>query len=396
MAPTLEDARARDKHAAWAALSEYRAAFDLPPGVIYLDGNSLGPLPRATRARMAQVMEAEWGSRLIRGWTECGWMEAPARIGDLIAPLVGAAAGEVLAADSTTLNLFKCAGAALALRPGRRRIVLAAGAFPTDRHAMEGLAALRPGLEIVAVPGEALAARCDAETALLLACDVHFTTGARADMAALAAAAHAAGALCLFDCSHSAGAVPVELGAAGADFAVGCGYKFLNGGPGAPAWLYVARRHQTDARSPLQGWMGHAAPFSFDDRYAPAAGIARFQAGTPGILGLAALEEGVRLHRAAHPASLWRKSASLFDLFAALTPALERLTPADPVCRGSHISFRHPRAAELMARLIAGGIIGDHRPPDVLRFGLTPLYTTHEEVWHAATAVNALAEEAGA
>lgn len=391
MTPTLEDARALDKHAAWAGLSEFRAAFDLPQGVIYLDGNSLGPLPHATRARLARVLDAEWGTRLIGGWTECGWMEAPTRIGDLIAKLIGAAPGEVIAADSTTLNLIKCAGAALASRPDRTRIVLEQGAFPTDRHAMEGLVALHPGHEIVAVPAARLAETCDRRTALLLACDVHFTTGARADMAALARAAHAAGALALFDCSHSAGAVPLHLGAAGADFAVGCGYKFLNGGPGAPAWLYVARRHQEAARSPLQGWMGHARPFAFEDRYAPAPGIARFQAGTPGILGLSALEEGVRLHGAAEPAALWRKSASLFDLFAALTPGLERLTPEDPALRGSHISFRHPRAAELMARLIASGIVGDHRPPDVLRFGLTPLYTTHEEIWHAATTLTALA-----
>jgi kynureninase len=225
----------------------------------------------------------------------------------------------------------------------------------------------------------------------VLLCDVHYCTGARFDMAALTGAAHGAGALALWDVSHSAGAVPVELSACGADLAVGCGYKFLNGGPGAPAFLFVARHLQAGARSPLQGWMGHAAPFAFAEQYEAAGGMQRFLAGTPGMLGLAALESGVDLFLTADPALLWAKSARLFDLFAELAaswcPGMHRLTPAACRRRGSHIAFRHPGAPGMMRDLIARGVVGDYRPPDVLRFGLTPLYTSFEDIWRAADAL---------
>lgn len=385
---TLNDAAALDKH---DPLAPMRAAFALPEAVIYLDGNSLGPLPHATAARLAEVATREWGQGLIRSWDDAGWMAAPLRVGAKIARLIGAAPDEVVVADSTSVNLFKVLGVALALRPGRHTLLLEDTSFPTDRHVAEGLARLVPGLRIRAVAAADLAAAIDSDTAAVQACDVHYRTGARHDMAALTAAAHVAGALAVWDLSHSVGAVPVDLTAANADFAVGCGYKFLNGGPGAPAFIYVARRWQADAMPPLQGWIGHAAPFAFADRYAPAAGIQRFVTGTPGILGLAALEAGVDLFLSADAALIWHKSAQMFALFAsevaARCPALELLTPRAPQARGSHISFRHPRAAALMRTLIAGGVIGDFRPPDVLRFGLTPLYTRFEDIYRAVGAL---------
>ena len=384
---TLAEARRCDKQ---DSLRHLRAAFQLPRGVIYLDGNSLGPLPRATPGRLDAVVRQDWGNGLIRSWQDAGWMDAPTRVGGKIARLIGASPDEVVAADSTSINLFKLLAAAARLRPkagprGRRKILIEAGSFPTDRHVADGVAALLPDVEVVAVAASELAGALDADTAVLLLCDVHYCSGARHDMTALTRAAHAVGALALWDLSHSVGAVPVDLHAAGADMAVGCGYKYLNGGPGAPAFLFVARPLQADARSPLQGWIGHAAPFGFSEFYVPAEGVGRFLAGTPGVLGLAALECGVDLMLSADPASVWEKSARLFDLFArraaARCPALRLLTPADARRRGSHIAFQHDGAAVAMEALIAAGVIGDFRPPDVLRFGLTPLYTRYEDVW---------------
>jgi kynureninase len=382
---TLAEARRWDKQ---DSLRDFRAAFRLPPGVIYLDGNSLGPLPRATPSGLDAVVRQEWGNGLIRSWQDAGWIDAPRRVGGKIARLIGAAEDEVVVADSTSVNLFKLLAAALRLRPrARRKILIEAGGFPTDRHVADGLAALLPDLEVVAVEASALAESLDATTSVLLLCDVHYRSGARHDMAALTRAAHAVGALAIWDLSHSAGAVPVDLHAAGADMAVGCGYKYLNGGPGAPAFLFVARHLQAHARSPLQGWIGHAAPFGFSEFYAPADGVVRFLAGTPGVLGLAALECGVDLMLVADAAAVWEKSARLFDLFAlrvaARCRALRLLTPAHARQRGSHIAFQHEAAEATMAALIAAGVIGDFRPPDLLRFGLTPLYTRYQDIWRA-------------
>jgi kynureninase len=383
-APSLEEARAWDKQ---DRLRDVRNEFALPEGVIYLDGNSLGPLTHAATARVKQTVLEEWGNGLIGSWHAAGWMEAPARVGAKIAPLLGAAADEVILADSTSVNLFKLAGAALGLVPGRSTLLTEEGNFPTDRHVLEGLARLLPGLQLVAVPADRLAEALDAHTAVLLLCHVNYRSGARHDMAALSAAARRVGAISIWDLSHSVGAIPVALNAAGADMAVGCGYKFLNGGPGAPAFLYVARRLQQQLRSPVQGWFGHAAPFGFSDRYEPASGIRRFLSGTPGVLGLAALEAGVEVFTKADPTELWTKSARLFDLFAALArencPELTLITPAEPGLRGSHIAFRHNNAETVMRALITQGVIGDFRPPDLLRFGLTPLYVGCEDVWRA-------------
>lgn len=382
---TLEEARALD---AADPLAPFRARFALPEGVIYLDGNSLGPLPHAARERITATVEAEWGTRLIRGWNE-GWMEAPTRIGDKIARLIGAAPGEVIACDSTSANLYKLIVGALRARPG---VVLSeAGNFPTDLHIAQGAVAAVPGAALRVVERDQLAGALTGEVALLLLTHVHYKTAERFDLADWTARAHAAGALVLWDLSHSAGAVPIDLNAAGADLAVGCGYKYLNGGPGAPAWLFVAERHQAALRNPLSGWMGHAAPFDFTDAYAPAPGIRRWLAGTPPILGLAALEAGVALMLEADPALIAAKSARLFDQMAAAADALglEVVSPRDPAARGSHIGLCHPHAYELCQALIERGVIGDFRTPDVLRLGLTPLYLSHEDV---ARAVAILAE----
>ena len=289
MTQTRADALARD---ADDPLAFARARFALPEGVIYLDGNSLGALPRRTAARVADTVTREWGEGLIRSWNDAGWIDAPAKVGGRIARLIGAQTGEVIVADSTSINVFKLAAAALALRPGRRTIVTEAGNFPTDLYMLEGLAKLN-GIAVRAVAADALNAALDGDTALLWLTHVHYRSGAVHDMAALTAAAHAAGALAGWDLSHSAGALAVDLNGADADLATGCGYKYLNGGPGAPAYAFVARRHHAALDQPLTGWMGHAAPFDFAEAYRPGAGVARLLCGTPGIIGLAALASGV-------------------------------------------------------------------------------------------------------
>jgi kynureninase len=383
---TLDEARALDKR---DVLAPWREAFILPQGVIYLDGNSLGPLPRTTPARLAQVVEREWGCGLIRSWTDAGWLEAQTRIGGKIARLLGAAPEEVVVADSTSINLFKLMVAGARLRPGRRTILIEAGDFPTDRHMAEAAARVLPGGRVAAVAREALVDAIDADTALVVLCHVHYRSGARHGMAAMNAAAHAAGALVLWDLSHSAGAVGLDLSACGADLAVGCGYKFLNGGPGAPAFVYVAAQWHGAIETPLPGWFGHRAPFDFAAAYEGAEGVARFACGTAPVLGLAALESGVDLWLGVDTGAVFAKSAALFAFFAEMAadrcPDLALITPVQAGARGSHISFAHPQASSIMADLVARGIIGDFRPPDILRFGLTPLYLGFEEVWRAVS-----------
>ncbi|MFM2043111.1 MAG: kynureninase [Pseudomonadota bacterium] len=374
-------------------LADLRGEFDLPDGVIYLDGNSLGALPKATRTRIARTVTQEWGHDLIRSWNSAGWIDLPARIGGRIAGLIGAAADEVVVADSTSVNLFKLAAAALKLRPGRRVILSEPGNFPTDLYILQGLRdLLGDGVELRLVPADGLADALDDRVALLLLTHVHYKTGRVHDMAGLTAAAHRAGALTLWDLSHSAGALDVRLGEAGADLAVGCGYKYLNGGPGAPAFLYVARRHQEGLRSPLSGWMGHAAPFAFSDDYAPAPGMARLLCGTPPILSMAALEEGVALMERADIRRLRAKSLVLTDLFMTLVeqfcPGRFALaTPRERDLRGSHVSLCHPDGYAIMQALIARGVIGDFRAPDILRFGFAPAYVRHVDVFDAAAAL---------
>jgi kynureninase len=382
MSFTLAEARAAD---AADPLRAFRERFQLPEGLIYLDGNSLGPLPRATAARLDAVVRGEWGEELIRSWNSRGWIGAPQRIGARIAPLIGAKPNEVIVADSTSVNLFKLLVAAARLSD-RPVLLSEAGNFHTDLHIASGVADLL-GLRLDIAEREQVEGRIGADTNLLLLTHVHYKTAARFDMARITARAKAAGAMTIWDLSHSAGAVPLNLNEAGAELAVGCGYKYLNGGPGAPAFLYVAEHLQEKLLSPLRGWMGHARPFAFADAYEPAPGIDRFLAGTPTILGLAALECGLDAFEGVTMERLWTKSRAMFDVFHALMeqrcPELACVSPRGPDARGSHISFQHPNAFEICQALIAAGVIGDFRAPDILRFGLTPLYLGFEEIWQA-------------
>jgi kynureninase len=393
---TREDAAALD---ASDELAFLREEFALPQGVVYLDGNSLGGLPRAAVARLRDVVEREWGERLIRSWNESGWIDLPARVAGRLAPLVGAAADEVAVADSTSVNLFKLLAGALRLRPGRRVILSEAENFPTDLYVAQGLALLVPGLELRLAPRAALGAAFDERVAVLMLTQVDFRTGEIHDMAEWTAAAHRQGALSLFDLSHSAGALPVALAAAKVDLAVGCGYKYLNGGPGAPAFAFVARRHQAGFETPLSGWMGHAEPFAFDERYRPAAGIARLACGTPPILSLAALECGVATIERGGVLRLRRKSEALTDLFIRLVEqecagfGLELASPRESERRGSQVSLRHPEGYAIVQALVARGVVGDFRAPDLLRFGFAPAYLRFSDVWDAVAALRAVMRE---
>jgi kynureninase len=366
-------------------LAPFRDRFMLPDGVIYLDGNSLGPLPKATPARIDQVLHREWGQSLIRSWTDHGWIDLQFRIGDNIARLIGGQPGTTVVADSTSVNLFKLLAAALDRRPGRPVILTEKGNFPTDLYIAQGLVALlQRGHQLRAETD--VAAALDSSVAVLLLTHVNYRSGAMHEMAALNRAAHDAGALVLWDLSHSVGAVPLHLDADQVDFAVGCGYKYLNGGPGAPAFLYIAPHMQAELRLPLTGWLGHAEPFAFESTYRAAAGIARAVVGTPPILSLAALDVGIETSLEAPMQALRAKSLRLADLFIDLMEPLRGftlLTPRDHATRGSQVSFSHPDGYAIMQALIARGVIGDFRAPNVLRFGLAPLYLRHVDIFNA-------------
>ena len=388
----LAEAKERD---AADPLAHFRERFDLPDGVIYLDGNSLGPLPKTTRNRLQAVIDAEWGQGLIRSWNrlpdELGgageWITLPQRIGAAIAPLIGARKHEVIACDSTSVNIFKLIWAALRMQQGRKVILSEPGNFPTDLYMIEGLE--KQGLaERRLVDTDHIEAALDEDVALLMLTHVHYKTGRMLDMKRLTAAAHEKGALVLWDLSHSVGAVPVHLAECKADFAVGCGYKYLNGGPGAPAFAFVAERRQKGVEQPLTGWFGHARPFDFDDDYVPAPGIDRLLCGTPGVLGMSALEEGVAITAEAGTDALVAKSRALSEFFRGCIsqhlPDLECVSPKDAAQRGSQLSFRHGHAYPICQALIARGVIGDFRAPDILRFGFAPLYIGFEDVMRAA------------
>ncbi len=367
-------------------LARFRDAFVRPEGVIYLAGNSLGPLPKAAAERVARAVVVEWGESLVRGWNSHDWIGAPARVGGKIAGLIGAAPDEVLVADSTSANLYKLVVAAMQARPDRPVVLSEPGDFPTDLYMLEGAAhSLGRGRRLELRTGDDLEAALTGEVALLVLCQTHYRTGAVRDMAAITAKAQAAGALVLWDLSHSTGVVEVDLNGCNADLAVGCGYKYLNGGPGAPAFLFVARRHQDSLVSPLSGWFGHARPFAFEDGYEPAPGVARFACGTPPILSLAALECGVELALEAGAAASAAKARALGDLFIQrVGGVLDLECPADGARRGGHVAFRHPDAHAIVQCLIARGVIGDYREPDVMRFGLSPLPLSYAEVARAA------------
>jgi kynureninase len=387
------------------ALAPLREQFSLPPGLIYLDGNSLGVLPKATAARVQQVVQQEWGVDLIRSWNTAGWIDLPQRVGDKIARLVGASPGELVVADSTSVNLFKVLSAALSMAqadtPKRKRIVSERSNFPTDLYIAESLARER-GHELVLVDADELPAALDEHCAVLMLTHVNYRSGRMHDMAALSRMATDAGALTVWDLAHSAGAVPVDLHTDGADFAIGCGYKYLNGGPGAPAFVWAHPRHAERFWQPLAGWMGHVAPFEFSPGYRPAPGISRYLCGTPAVLSLAALECGVDTVLAAEPlggmAALRRKSLALTRLFAdqvlASCPSLTLVSPRDDAQRGSQVCLSHPQVAyPVVQALIGRSVIGDFRAGDtshpagavdILRFGFTPLYLRFVDAWDAA------------
>ncbi|MBX6368247.1 MAG: kynureninase [Rhodospirillales bacterium] len=377
--------------------ARFRDRFLLPEGVVYLDGNSLGPLPKATTSRVAEVIKGEWGRDLVTSWNKHGWIDLPRRVGDKIARLIGAAPGEVMVADSTSINLFKLLGAALALRPERRVLLSERGNFPTDLYVAEGLAALLgQGHALKLVEADEIVAAIDDDVAVVFLTEVDYRTGRLHDMAAVTAAAHARGAVMLWDLAHSAGALPVDLHAAGANLAVGCGYKYLNGGPGAPAFLYVRQDLQEEIRMPLTGWLGHAAPFAFESGWRAAPGIGRALVGTPPILSLAALEVGVDLLLEADIEELRRASIALAERFIAgveaRCPALRLVSPREPARRGSQVSFAHPEGYAIVQALIARGVIGDFRAPDILRFGIAPLFIGEAEIDAAIGHLSAVLE----
>ncbi|MCK2213910.1 aminotransferase class V-fold PLP-dependent enzyme [Actinomadura sp. ATCC 31491] len=359
-------------------LRAFREEFVLPEGVIYLVGNSLGALPRRAADRVRRAVEQEWGGQLVGGWNQAGWYDQPLALGDRIAPLIGAGPGEVVVGNSTSIAIYQAVAAALRLRPDRRVIVSDARNFPTDHYVVQGLAGLLGGYEI----RDAAEGRFD-DAAVVLLSEVDYRTGARADVPAVTARAHEAGALMVWDLCHSVGAMPVDVSAA--DFAVGCTYKYLNAGPGAPAFLYVSPRHHATAENVLQGWHGHAAPFAFETGYRPAEGIRRFAVGTPHVLSSAALDAALEIWERVPMDLLRAKSMALTSLFVDLVgDLLELVSPADAEARGSQVSLRHPDGYPVMRALIDRGVHGDFRAPDILRFGFAPLYIRYVDVHDAA------------
>jgi kynureninase len=385
MMDRLEAAR-RDAEDPLRAL---RGAFAIPDEVLYLDGNSLGALQPAVATRLQQVVEAEWGHGLIRSWNDAGWIELPRRVAHRLAPLVGAEPDELAGTDSTSANLFKALAAARRLRPDRHVLLTDDGNFPTDVYVARGLAELTGDLEVAVVPTAELAGHLDERVAILLLTHVDYRTGRRHDAAALTAAAHAVGALAVWDLSHSTGALHVELDAWDADLAVGCTYKYCNGGPGSPAFLYVNRRWHEEAATPVRGWFGHARPFAFDLGYVPAPGAERFLDGSPPVLSMAALETALGIFEGVATTDLDARSQELTGLFIAevdrhLGTEVEIVTPREDGQRGAQVSVRHEDADAITQALLARGVIGDHRPPDLVRFGFAPLYVTRVEVLDAA------------
>jgi len=377
-------------------LAAFVGEFALPEGVVYLNGNSLGPAPRSALARVAQSAQEEWAKGLITSWNTAGWFALPYRLGDRLAGLIGAAPGEVVVTDGTGINLFRVVSAALALRPERRVVVMEGSNFPTNNYIVQGLiASLGKGHQIRFAEKDALDAAIDDDVAAVVLTQAHYKTAHVLDMAHVTARAHAHGALAIWDLCHSAGALPVDLNGCKADFAVGCTYKYLNGGPGSPAFLFVASRHQGAAAQPLTGWWGHGAPFAFDRDYRPAEGIGRMLTGTQPILSMVATEAGIDMIERAGTEAIRAKSLALGTLFQDLMAA--RLpdagfvlgSPANPADRGGHIAYDHPSGYPIMKALIARGVIGDFRAPATMRFGFAPLHLRFVDVWDA---VDRLAE----
>lgn len=375
-----------------------RALFHIPEGVIYLDGNSLGPLPIAARERVARMLTAEWGEQLIKGWNSAGWFMQPRKIGDRIARLIGAPQGTVVMGDTLSIKVHQALASALELNPDRKVVLSDSGNFPSDLYMAQGLLkSLDRGHALKIVDPEEVEEAIDDSVAVLMLTEVDYRTGRLHDMEALTAKAHASGALTVWDLAHSAGAIPVDLTGAGADFAVGCTYKYLNGGPGAPAFIYVASKHLETARPVLSGWLGHEAPFAFDLDYRPGGGIDRMRCGTPPVIALAALDAALDAWDGVDMADVRKTSIELCDLFIrkveARCPDLVLNSPRDGEKRGSQVSFRHPEGYAIMQALIVRGVIGDFRAPDAIRFGFTPLYIGEKEVVGAVDILAGIMEQ---
>lgn len=394
--PQRERARALDRQ---DALAPFRARFDLPAGEIYLDGNSLGAMPATAPAMMQEAMTGGWAKELIRSWNGRDWHNLPLTTGDRLAALMGANKGEVLAADSTSVNLYKVFCAAMRLRAGRRKVISERNNFPTDIHILQGaIANVFPDARLAFADDDdaSVLELIDPDTAVVCLSHVNYRTGRLRDMAAVTKAAHDAGALVIWDLCHSLGALPVNLNGCNVDFAVGCSYKYLNGGPGAPAWLFVASRHLATAQNPLTGWQGHADPFGFEIDYRPAETVEKFRVGTPPVLSYLPLLESLAIFEAADMQALRKKSLALTDFFIELVG--ERLsghgfslaTPRSHVERGSQVALTHENGWPIMQALIACGVIGDFRAPDILRFGFTPLYVGFEDVRGAVATLEAI------
>ncbi len=377
-------------------LAPLRAAFFIPNGMIYFDGNSLGAMPKAALSIVSEATEQEWATDLITSWNKAGWFELPTRYGDKLAPVIGASVGEVVVCDSTSINLYKALFAGLSLRPKRHVIVAEKSSFPTDLYMVEGALKARPDLEMRLV--EDLLGAIDESVAVVLVNHVDYRSGKVAAVEAITARAHEMGAVVIWDLCHSAGVLPVGLNAAGADLAIGCTYKYLNGGPGAPAFIYCAAKHLPYVSQPLSGWWGHAQPFAFETGFAPDAGIRKFLCGTQPILSFRALEAGLDLISGLDMAQVRAKSQSLTALFIELVeaqvPAMALASPKDADARGSQVSFRHPNAYPIVQALIERGVVGDFRMPNVLRFGLSPLYLSHMDVVRAVEILAEIMEKA--
>ena len=398
--PSIPDRAACAALDAADPLAHFRDAFALPPDIVYLDGNSLGAMPKATIARLAEVSQKEWATDLVKSWNSAGWFDLPTRLGDKLAPLIGAGVGEVLVCDSTSVNLFKLISTAIAMRPDRRVIILEGSNFPTNNYIAQGVAAQTGGrVEVRFLEKDAIAAGIDCETAAICITHVHYKTGHLHDMAAITARAQEMGALAIWDICHSAGALPVDLDGCGVDLAIGCTYKYLNGGPGAPGFLFAAKRHHGAARNPITGWWGHTAPFAFERDYVPAPDIRQFLTGTPPILSMVSVECGLDLHRAADGAQIRAKSMALGDMFIDLVErrcaghGLTLASPREAGARGSQVSFAQPHAYAITQALIHYGVIGDFRAPDVIRFGFAPLYVRYVDIWDAVTRLAEILDE---
>jgi len=391
----LESRTACEKADAADPLANRREEFHLPQGLIYLDGNSLGPMPKKALEHLEQAIRNEWAEELISSWNNAGWWELPQTLGEMIAPVVGAASGQLIVSDSTSLNLYKTVHAALGLRPERTVIISEADSFPTDLYILEGVTSTQQNIQrrLVGVDGDSLEELLDENVAVVTLSHVNFRTGELLPIEQLVKKTHDAGALFILDTCHSAGVLPVELDKWGVDFAVGCTYKYLNGGPGSPAFVYVAKRHQQAAVNPLSGWWGHARPFAFEKDFQAAEGIIRFQTGTQPVLSLRGLQAGLEIAQAVDQKLVRQKSQRLTQLFLELVASrcgeygVTLQSPTDPEKRGSQVALHCLNGFAVIQALIARKIIADFRAPGIMRFGFAPLYLRYTDVWDAAEAL---------